>query len=100
MIGKLMKNNLNVVIKLNTVYDEKHPDNSVMTAWIIRDKNLKKLRESNRTIYRKHIPFIFYMQNRQLPQALTPTLVYHHFRAAKNFSKLFCTRVRVLSSYQ
>lgn len=51
-IGKLNKNSLNVIIKLNTVNDEKHPQNSVMTAWIIRNKNLKKLREKNRSIYR------------------------------------------------
>lgn len=51
-IGKLEKSNLNVVIKLNTTNDSKHPQNSVMTAWIIRDKNLKKLREKNETIYK------------------------------------------------
>ena len=39
-ISKLKINNLNIVIKLNTTHDEKHPKNSIMTAWIIRDKNL------------------------------------------------------------
>lgn len=40
-IGKLDKNNLNVIVKLNTINNIEHPKNSVMTAWIIRDKNLK-----------------------------------------------------------
>lgn len=52
-IDKLGKNNLNVIVKLNTTNSEKHPQNSVMTAWIIRNKNLGKLREKNRTIYKK-----------------------------------------------
>ena len=52
-ISKLEKNNLNIVIKLNTKMDEKHPKNSIMTAWIIRNKNLEKLRKKNKIIYRK-----------------------------------------------
>lgn len=51
-IGKLEKNNLNVVVKLNTTNSQKHPQNSVMTAWIIRDRNLKKLQEKNKIIYK------------------------------------------------
>lgn len=51
-IDKLEKNNLNVVVKLNTTNDKKHPKNSIMTAWIIRDKNLKKLQRKNKTIYK------------------------------------------------
>ena len=39
MIDKIEKNNLNVIIKLNTTNSVKHPQNSVMTAWLIRDKN-------------------------------------------------------------
>lgn len=53
MIGKLDKNNLNVIVKLNTIGSKEHPQNSIMTAWIIRDKNLKKLRDKNITIYKK-----------------------------------------------
>ena len=52
MIDKLDKNNLNVIVKLNTTDNKEHPQNSIMTAWIIRDKNLKKLREKNKTIYK------------------------------------------------
>lgn len=51
-IDKLGKNNLNVVVKLNTTNNKKHPKNSIMTAWIIRDKNLKKLQQKNKTIYK------------------------------------------------
>lgn len=55
-IGKLKENNLNVIVKLNTTNNKSHPQNSVMTAWIIRDSNLKKLREKlrekNKTIYK------------------------------------------------
>ena len=51
-IGKLNKNNLNIVIKLNTTNSKEHPNNSIMTAWIIREKNLKKAREKNNTIYK------------------------------------------------
>lgn len=52
-IDKLDKNNLNVIVRLNTTNDKEHPQNSVMTAWIIRNSNLKKLREKNKTIYKK-----------------------------------------------
>lgn len=51
-IGKLDKNNLNIVIKLNTTNSEEHPSNSIMTAWIIREKNLRKVREKNKGIYK------------------------------------------------
>ena len=51
-IGNLKENNLNVIVKLNTTNNKDHPQNSVMTAWIIRDSNLKKLREKNKTIYK------------------------------------------------
>lgn len=51
-IDKLGKNNLNVVIKLNTTNNKEHPQNSIMTAWIIRNKNLRKLIEKNKSIYK------------------------------------------------
>ena len=35
LIDKLGYTNLNVVIKLNTNNDQIHPQNSIMTAWII-----------------------------------------------------------------
>lgn len=52
-VGDLGKNNLNVIIKLNTVNSKAHPQNSIMTAWVIRDSNLKKLREKNKILYKK-----------------------------------------------
>ena len=51
-IGSVKENNLNVIVKLNTTNNKEHPQNSVMTAWIIRDSNLKKLKERNKTIYK------------------------------------------------
>ncbi len=51
-IGKLSDNNLNVVVKLNTTNNKEHPKNSIMTAWIIRNSNLKKLREKFKIIYK------------------------------------------------
>ena len=51
-IGNLEKNNLNVIIKLNTVNSKEHPQNSIMTAWIIRNSNLKKIREKNKIVYK------------------------------------------------
>lgn len=52
-IDKLEKNNLNVIIRLSTINNKKHPKNSVMTAWIIRDSNLIKLRKKNKIIYKR-----------------------------------------------
>ena len=51
-IRKLKRNNLNVVIKLNTVNNKQHPKNSIMTAWIIRNSNLRKLIKKNKIIYK------------------------------------------------
>ena len=52
-LSNLENNNLNVVVKLNTRNNKKNPKNSVMTAWLIRDRNLIKLREKNKTIYKR-----------------------------------------------
>ena len=52
MIKKLEKNKLSDVVKLNVTNSKEHPKNSVMTAWIIRDKNLKKLEGKNKVIYK------------------------------------------------
>lgn len=51
-IVKIDKGNLNVVLKLNTTNSKEHPNNSIMTAWIIRDRNLKKLEAKNKIIYK------------------------------------------------
>lgn len=52
LIGEVNKNNMIIVVKLKTTNIIEHPNNSIMTAWIIRDKNLKKLREKNKIIYK------------------------------------------------
>lgn len=52
LIGEVNKNNMVIVVKLKTTNIIEHPNNSIMTAWIIRDKNLKKLREKNKIIYK------------------------------------------------
>ena len=52
-IGKLNHNNLNVIVKLCTNDSKDHRQNSVMTAWIIRDINLKKLRKKNKILYKE-----------------------------------------------
>lgn len=51
-IDKIKGGNLNVIIKLSTS-DRKHIKNSIMTAWIIRDNNLIKLRKKNKVIYKR-----------------------------------------------
>ena len=53
LVGKLEKNYLNIIVKLNTTNSIEHPQNSVMTAWIMRERNLKKLQEKNKTIYKR-----------------------------------------------
>ena len=53
LLRRLSTNHLNVIVKLNTCNNTEHPKNSVMTAWIIRDKNLKKLRKGNKTLYKR-----------------------------------------------
>ena len=52
-IKKIDNNNLNVIIKLNTVNSNEHSKNSVMIAWLIRDSNIQKLRKKNKIIYKK-----------------------------------------------
>ena len=52
LISKLGKNNLNVIVKLNTTNNKKHPQNSIMTAWIIRNRNVKKIIQKNKILYK------------------------------------------------
>lgn len=46
-------NNVNVIIRLAIVEDFIHNKNSIMTMYRIREKNLKKLMEKNKVIYKK-----------------------------------------------
>ena len=53
LVSEIENNNLNVIVKLNTINSKKHPLNSIMTAWIIRDSNLRKIKEKNKIIYKR-----------------------------------------------
>ena len=53
IIKKLENTNLNLVIKIILETSEKELKNSVMTFYRIREKNLKKLINKNKTLYRK-----------------------------------------------
>lgn len=53
MIKHIDETNMNVVLKLAVFKDEKHPKNSIMTAYRIRDKNVKKLEKKYKTIYKR-----------------------------------------------
>ena len=52
MIKHIADTNLNIVVKLSVVDDTKHPQNSIMTSYRIRDKNLKKLEKRNKVLYK------------------------------------------------
>ena len=52
MIKHIEDTNLNIVLKLAVYGDDKHPKNSIMTAYRIRDKNLKKLVKKNKVLYK------------------------------------------------
>lgn len=53
MINQLPETNLNVVVRMVLKTNNSKLKNSVMTFYRIRDKNLKKLIEKNRLIYKK-----------------------------------------------
>lgn len=53
MTKKLENTNLNLVVKIILETDEKDLKNSVMTFYRIREKNLKKLMNKNKTLYKK-----------------------------------------------
>ncbi|WP_294409268.1 hypothetical protein [uncultured Ruminococcus sp.] len=50
---KLENTNLNLVVKVILETDEDELKNSVMTFYRIRDKNLRKLINKNKTLYKK-----------------------------------------------
>lgn len=53
VIKHIEKTNINVILKLAVKEDDIHTKNSIMTMYRIRDKNLKKIKEKNKTIYKK-----------------------------------------------
>lgn len=52
-IASIQNENINLVIKLNVYDDKEYIKNSIITLWRVRDKNLQKLINKNRTIYKK-----------------------------------------------
>ena len=53
MIKHINNTNMNIVLKLAIFDDERHPKNSIMTAYKIRDKNVKKLENKNKILYKR-----------------------------------------------
>ena len=53
MVKHLPSTNLNVVLRLALNSDNSGLKNSVMTAYRIRNKNLKKMEKKNKILYKK-----------------------------------------------
>lgn len=53
VIKHIDNTNVNIILKLAVTEDNIHTKNSIMTMYRIRDKNVKKLKEKNKTIYKK-----------------------------------------------
>lgn len=53
VIKHIDNTNLNVIVRLAVSSDEIHSKNSIMTFYRVRDKNLRKLQQKNKTIYKK-----------------------------------------------
>ncbi len=53
MAKRLPDTNVNIVVRLALETDKKGLKNSVMTSYRLRDKNLKKLEEKNKVLYKK-----------------------------------------------
>ncbi len=53
VIKHINTTNINIILRLAIVNDNIHTKNSIMTLYRIRDKNLIKLQEKNKTIYKK-----------------------------------------------
>lgn len=53
MIKHIEETNLNIIIKLVIEQDEVHTKNSIMTFYRVRDKNVRRLKEKNKIIYKK-----------------------------------------------
>lgn len=53
MVRKLPETNLNVIVRLVIENDDEKLKNSVMTFYRIREKNLKKLENKNKVLYKK-----------------------------------------------
>lgn len=53
VIKHIEETNINIIIRLAVENDDVHCKNSIMTFYRVRDKNLKKLIEKNKSVYNK-----------------------------------------------
>jgi len=53
VIKHIEDTNINIILKLAITNDRIHTKNSIMTFYRVRDKNIKKLQEKNKTVYKK-----------------------------------------------
>lgn len=53
-IRKLKFDNQIIILILNITDSVNHPDNSIMSSWIINDSRLNGFRKRSRIIYRRH----------------------------------------------
>lgn len=53
VIKHIEETNINIIIRLAVENDKIHSKNSIMTFYRIRDKNLKKLMQRNKCVYKK-----------------------------------------------
>lgn len=53
MVKRLPSSNLNIVLRLALHSDNSGLKNSIMTAYRIRNKNLRKMEKKNKILYKK-----------------------------------------------
>ncbi len=53
MVKRLEDTNFSIVVRVVLSTDKKGLKNSVMTAYRVRDKNLKKLKDKNEVLYKR-----------------------------------------------
>ena len=51
-IKHIQDTNINIIIRLAVENDDKHPKNSIMTFYRLRNSNLRKMINKNKTIYK------------------------------------------------
>ena len=52
-IRELNKNNQIEIVKLNIPNDKEHPNNSILSSWIINNKGLTRINKKTTSIYKK-----------------------------------------------
>ena len=51
-IKHIQDTNINIIVRLAVENDDKHPKNSIMTFYRLRNSNLRKMVNKNKTIYK------------------------------------------------